>query len=51
MIVWGVADRSLAEAIELFLSHERAQEMLREVLADEPERAAELDVIAIKLEA
>jgi hypothetical protein len=45
MILWGLVDLDLQEAVELFPSRASAEEALADVLRDEPEWA---DLLAVQ---
>jgi hypothetical protein len=54
MTFYGLADYRLAdsefgEVVEFFASRDEAAEALRQVLADEPDWADDLEVIAVEL--
>ncbi len=46
---YGLADYSVQEVVEFYLTREQAEEALREVLADEPDWAGILEIVEVEI--
>jgi hypothetical protein len=49
VILYGLADARLQEAVELFPTREQAEDALAQVLADEPDWTDSLSIIRLDL--